>query len=204
MLSDISRSAPASSEISRTSMGVSGLDQILKGGIIARRSYMIRGGPGSGKTILGVHFLDGGAQRGEACLFLTFGESQEELSRNGRILGLRVEQIHFLDLSPSSNHFAETQDYDIFPPSEVEREPLVRRIRDEVSSLKPSRVFIDGMTQLRQLSSNSFQFRKEALAFLRYLSELGCTVIFTSESNEGPDEDLQFLADGVITLESDA
>lgn len=190
--------------ITRTSTGVPGLDEILFGGLIAHRSYMIRGGPGSGKTILGLHFLDWGAAQGQSCLFLTFGESKAELSRNGSLLGFAMDRLHFLDLSPSSNSFAESQDYDIFPPSDVERAPIARRIRDEVIALNPSRVFIDGMTQLRHLSPNAFQFRKEALAFLRFLSEMGCTVMFTSESNEGPDEDLQFIADGVITLESQA
>jgi circadian clock protein KaiC len=190
--------------ITRTSTGVSGLDEILSGGLIARRAYMIRGGPGAGKTILGLHFLDWGAAQGQNCLFLTFGESKAELSRNGSLLGFAMERLHFLDLSPSSNHFAEAEDCDIFPPSDVERAPIARRIRDDVTALKPCRVFIDGITQLRHLSPNAFQFRKEALAFLRFLVEVGCTVMFTSESNEGPDEDLQFIADGVITLESQA
>jgi circadian clock protein KaiC len=163
---------------------------------------MVRGGPGSGKTILGLHFLNWAAARGEKCLFLTFGESQAELTRNGQMLGFRMDALHFLDLSPSSDYFADSQDYDIFPPSEVERAPLARRIRDEVTALRPTRVFIDGMTQFRHLSPNAFQFRKEALAFLRFLGDLECTVAFTSESNEGPDGDLQFIADGVITLDS--
>ena len=66
---------------------------------------------------------------------------------------------------------------------------------------KPTRVFVDGLTQLRYLAANPFQFRKEALAFLRYLCEIGATVLFTSESNEAPDQDLQFIADAVIELE---
>ncbi|WP_217808080.1 ATPase domain-containing protein [Halomonas sp. CSM-2] len=37
--------------------GVAGLDQILHGGLIPHRTYLIRGGPGSGKTTLGMHFL---------------------------------------------------------------------------------------------------------------------------------------------------
>jgi circadian clock protein KaiC len=189
-------------EIARTSTGIAGLDEVFEGGLIPQRAYMVRGGPGSGKTILGLHFLNWAAARGEKCLFLTFGESQGELVRNGALLGFQMDRLHFLDLSPSSTYFAEAQDYDIFPPSDVERAPVARRIREEVSALQPSRVFIDGMTQLRHLSPNAFQFRKEALAFLRFLSELGCTVAFTSESNEGPDEDLQFIADGVVTLES--
>ena len=186
----------------RTTTGIAGLDEILRGGWIARRSYMVRGGPGTGKTICGLHFLDQAAIRGELCLFVTFGESESELKRNGRLLGFGMERIQFLDLSPDSDHFADGPDYDIFPPSDVERAPVARRIRDRVAELKPARVFIDGMTQLRQLSPNAFQFRKEALSFLRFLVETGCTVLFTSESNEGPDDDLQFMADGVVTLES--
>lgn len=186
----------------RTSTGIAGLDEVLLGGLIARRSYMIRGGPGSGKTIWGLHFLDWAAAQGQTCLFITFGESEAELKRNGRLLGFDVDRLKFLDLSPNSDQFAQAPDYDIFPPSEVERAPVARQIRDAVTSLRPSRVVVDGMTQLRQLSANGFQFRKEALAFLRFLSEAGCTVAFTSESNEGPDEDLQFMADGVISLES--
>ena len=162
---------------------------------------MVRGGPGSGKTILGLHFLTWAAERGEVCLLITFGESESELRRNAERMGFRTEGIHFLDLSPDSSNFAQGQDYDIFPPSEVEKDPITRRIREEVARLKPARVFVDGLTQLRHITANPFQFRKEAQAFLRFLSEMGSTVMFTSESNEGPDEDLQFIADAVIELE---
>ena len=169
--------------------------------MIPQRSYMVRGGPGSGKTILGLHFLTWAAERGQPCLLITFGESEGELRRNAELMGFAMQGIHFLDLSPDSSHFAEGQDYDIFPPSEVEKEPITRRIREEVSALKPARVFVDGLTQLRHITANPFQFRKETQAFLRFLCEAGATVLFTSESNEGPDEDLQFIADAVIELE---
>jgi circadian clock protein KaiC len=161
---------------------------------------MVRGGPGSGKTILGMHFLTWAAGRGEPTLLITFGESEGQLRRNAERLGFSTEGISFLDLSPDSSYFAQGQGYDIFPPSEVERDPITTRIRDEVSARKPARVFVDGLTQLRQLTSSPFQFRKEALAFLRFLCEIGATVLFSSESNEAPDEDLQFIADAVLEL----
>lgn len=186
----------------RVSTGVPGLDEILRGGLIPRRAYMVRGGPGSGKTILGLHFLTWSAARGEPTLYITFGESEPEIRRNGALLGFDTSQVTFLDLSPKSKSFAEDQqEYDIFPPSEVERDPITRRIREETGALLPARVFVDGMTQLRHLTNNPFQFRKESLAFLRFLHDLGSTVMFASESNEGPDDDLQFIADGVIQLE---
>ncbi len=174
----------------------------MHGGAIPQRAYMVRGGPGSGKTILGLHFLTWAAQRGQTTLFITFGESESEIRRNGDVLGFDTSNVHFLDLSPNSQSFADGQpEYDIFPPSEVERDPVTRRIREETGTLKPARVFVDGMTQLRHLTNNAFQFRKESLSFLRFLYDLGATVFFASESNEGPDEDLQFIADGIIQLE---
>jgi len=190
--------------LERASTGVRGIDEILRGGLIPQRSYLVRGGPGSGKTILGLHFLSWAARQGQSTLFITLGESEAELRSNGALLGFDVDQLRFLDLTPTSSYFAKEHEYDIFSPAEVEREPITRRIREEVSKAKPTRVFVDGMTQLRYLSSTPFQFRKEALAFLRFLCELGATVLFTSESTEGPDADLQFIADGVIELESTA
>jgi circadian clock protein KaiC len=94
------------------------------------------------------------------------------------------------------------QSYDIFAPAEVEREPTTQQIIARVDMLKPQRVFLDAMTQFRYLASDAFQFRKQALSFLRFLIEQGATVLFTSEgTSEAPDDDLQFMADGVIHLD---
>ena len=45
----------------RLSTGIDGLDEILHGGLIPERSYMLRGPAGSGKTILGLHVLERGS-----------------------------------------------------------------------------------------------------------------------------------------------
>lgn len=58
------------------------------------------------------------------------------------------------------------------------------------------------MTQFRYITADAFQFRKQVLAFSRFMLEQGATVIFTSESTPDiPDDDLQFMSDGVIHLE---
>ncbi|SEL83546.1 RecA-superfamily ATPase, KaiC/GvpD/RAD55 family [Halomonas daqiaonensis] len=55
------------------------------------------------------------------------------------------------------------------------------------------------------MSADVYQFRRQATALLNYLVSRGCTVLFTSESSrEMPDNDLQFIADGVINLERTA
>jgi circadian clock protein KaiC len=186
----------------RLSTGIMGLDEILGGGIIPARAYLLRGGPGTGKTTVGLHFLTCGDPRTEKPLFITMGEPEEQIRDNAKMIGFDLDGVTFLDLSPSSAFFSEVQSYDIFAPAEVEREPTTQQIIAQVDVLKPKRVFLDAMTQFRYLASDEFQFRKQALSFLRFLIEQGGTVLFTSEgSAEAPDDDLQFMADGVIHLD---
>ena len=185
----------------RLSTGIPGFDEILHGGLIPGRAYLVRGHSGTGKTILGLHFLSSGAEAGEKSLYITLGESAEQIRTNAEALGFDLKGIAFLDLSPTSQFFTEIQTYDIFSPAEVEREPTTQRIIEQVEVLKPQRIFLDAMTQFRYLSPDAFQFRKQVLSFLRFLREQGATVLFTSEgSEEAPDNDLQFMSDGVIHL----
>ena len=189
----------------RLSTGIAGLDEILEGGLLPGRAYLVRGGPGSGKTTLGLHYLVAGAANGERTLFISLEESIPHLKEDALRRGFDLKGIEFLDLSPSSEFFQEVQTYDIFSAAEVEREPTTAKIIARVEQVKPQRVFLDPMTQFRYLSSDLFQFRQQVLSFLRYLVEQGATVIFTSEGSvEAPDDDLQFMSDGVINLGNDA
>ncbi|QIO24202.1 ATPase domain-containing protein [Haloarcula sp. JP-L23] len=185
----------------RLSTGVSGLDEILHGGFISERSYLLRGEPGTGKTILGLHYLTTGVVQGETALFINLEETTADIEQNAAALGFDLEDVHFLDLSPKSEFFAGEQGYDIFESSEVERDPIVARIAEQVSELQPDRVFVDPISQLRYLSTDEYQFRKQALSFMRLLSEQGATVLFTTQAtDDAPDDDLQFMSDGSIDL----
>jgi len=182
--------------------GIKGLDEILHGGLLSQAAYMLHGNPGSGKTILGLHFLTAGAKNGDRSLFIAMGETETQIRRNAETMNFDVSSIEFLDLAPSADFFAQAQSYDIFSPSDVEREPTTERITTEVNKLKPVRVFIDAMTHFRYLASDDLQFRRQAHSFLRFLVDNGATVLFTSEdSPDNPDNDLQYMSDGIIRLE---
>ncbi len=188
----------------RLSTGVRGLDEILHGGLIPGRSYVVRGGPGSGKTTMGLHFVTSGLES-ESALFITIEERESDVRKNAAALGFDLDHVEFLDLSPGSEFFTQGQSYDIFSPSEVEREPTTQKIIQEIEWLRPKRVFLEIMTEFRYLSSDPFQFRKQVLSFLRFLTEKGVTVFLSSEgSTIAPDDDLQFMTDGVINLNYDA
>ena len=133
----------------RLPTGVTGLDEILGGGLIPARAYLLRGGPGTGKTTVGLHFLTSGDPHVEKPLFITMGEPEAQIRKNAEAVGFDLEGVTFLDLSPSSAFFSEVQSYDIFAPAEVEREPMTQQIIAQVDMLKPKRVFLDAMTQFR-------------------------------------------------------
>ncbi len=195
-------SATYEESLKRMPTGISGLDEILQGGFIPGAAYMIHGNPGSGKTILGLHFLTAGIEHGDKSLFITMGETETQIRRNAEILGFDMSRVEFLDLAPSPDFFAQAQSYDIFSPSDVELEPTTERITTEVQKLKPIRVFIDAMTHFRYLASDDLQFRRQTHSFLRFLIDNGATVLFTSEdSPDQPDNDLQYMSDGIIHLE---
>lgn len=56
----------------RLSTGIPGLDEVLHTGFVSRRAYLVRGGTGTGKTTLGLHFLATGATYGEQVLYILF------------------------------------------------------------------------------------------------------------------------------------
>jgi circadian clock protein KaiC len=185
----------------RLSTGVQGLDKLLHGGLIPRRGYMVRGEPGCGKTILGLHFLTTGAKRDESTLFVNLEEEESDIRRNAETLGFDLDDVAFLDLSPTSDVFTQDRSYDIFDPEEVKQESVTQDIIERIEEIDPDRVVVDPVTQLRYLISDEHQFRKQITAFIQFLKEQEATVLFTSQiSEQTSDDDLQFISHGVITL----
>ncbi len=183
---------------------INGLDVILCDGFIENRAYLVRGQAGTGKTTLGLHFLTAENAKERKNLFITFGESPQQIRDNAEAINIDVSAIDFLDLSPASTFFSELKSYDIFTSAEVEREPITKAITDTLDELNPARVFIDGILQLQYLSKDGYDFRRYILSFLRYLMERDTTILFTSkESASVADEDLKFIADGVIHLKQE-
>ena len=191
--------------LKRISTGVVGLDKILSGGLIIEQSYLIKGRPGSGKTTLGFHFLNEGKLKGEAGLFISFSEPEARLRRNAKLMNMNLDEVEFLDLSPTADFFIEDRTYDVFAPEEVEKTPTTESIIATIERVKPQRVFLDGILQFRYFARDSFQFRKQMQSFIGFMRDRQITFLFTSEeSKRYPDDDLQFMSDGVIKLQMDS
>ncbi|MCE5214147.1 MAG: DUF2075 domain-containing protein, partial [Methanobacterium sp.] len=90
----------------KLSSGIEGLDEVLMGGFVPRRAYLIRGNPGTGKTAIGMHFLTAGVKNNEKSLFINMGEPTKQVINNAQGMGFNTEGIEFLDLSPDEKFFS--------------------------------------------------------------------------------------------------
>src|SRR5688572_18051185 len=176
----------------RVSTNIPGLDQILQGGFLQSRTYLVYGQAGTGKTTLGVHFLSS-ADRG---LLITFAEPEESIRADAAAIGMKTDHIAFLDLTPEAGDFAEAQTYDIFSPAEVERETLAQKIAASIEKAAPQRIFVDGFNVFRDLASDPFHYHRVVQAFFRYATSQNSTLLLASD-----DADATSIVDGIIRLD---
>jgi len=73
------------------STGVEGLDLLMEGGYPKGKSILVTGPPGSGKTILGIHFLHRSCQEGKKCILILTRELTEDILTQARRLDLNLE-----------------------------------------------------------------------------------------------------------------
>jgi circadian clock protein KaiC len=72
---------------------IAGLDEILEGGLPQGHTTVVSGGPGSGKTVLGLEFLCRGAMAGEPGVFVTFEERAEAIRLNALSMGWNLAAL---------------------------------------------------------------------------------------------------------------
>src|SRR6186713_182091 len=81
--------------------GIEGLDDILRGGLVANRLYLIEGNPGSGKTTLALQFLLDGVAKGERCMLVSLSETKRELLASAESHGWNIDGIEILEIIAS-------------------------------------------------------------------------------------------------------
>ena len=189
-------------DLQRLQTGITALDEILQGGLIAERLYLIDGNPGSGKTTFALQFLLEGAQRGEKCLYVTLSETRQELEAGAASHGWSLEAIDVVELIPDQQHELNGDGaVTMIQPSDVELSETMGKILDAIERSKPARVVFDSLSEMRLLAQNSLRYRRQILALKQFFVGRKCTVLMLDDRTaEGPDLQLHSIAHGVIAL----
>jgi circadian clock protein KaiC len=186
----------------RASTGVAGLDDILNGGLLENRLYLVEGMPGSGKTTFAFQFLLEGVARGESVLYVTLSETEEEINTVAESHGWDLKGISIRELVPSAEALQPSEQYTVFHPSEIELSDTTKRILEDVERTKPTRIVFDSLSELRLLAGNPLRYRRQILALKQYFAGRRCTVILLDDLTAAEhDLQVQSIAHGAMLLE---
>lgn len=171
-------------KLEKSPTGISGLDEITLGGIPRGRTSLICGGPGCGKTVLGMEYLVRGAlQYNEPGVFLAFEENGEELTQNFQAMGFDLESL--VKQKQLAIDYIYIEKSEIEETGEFDLEGLFVRLGYAIESIGAKRVVIDTIEVLFAGLPNHAILRSEIRRLFRWLKEKGVTTIITGEKAEG-------------------
>lgn len=194
----------AGAEVRKLETGIPGFDLIAHGGLPARRSTLVAGSAGSGKTVFAAHFLAAGAEAGESGVFVTFEDSPAAIRENMRSFGW---DIAALEAAGRWRFVDATMDpYESTPIiGAFDFGALIARIEHAVRETRATRVSLDSLNALLLRFPHPEVVRGELFRLMSVLKAIGATVVFTGErtseygdvTRTGIEE---FVADNVIIL----
>ena len=200
-MTDNSGAAPSASPTARIQTGITGLDEILGGGLTADRLYLLEGTPGTGKTTLSLQFLLAGVDRGERGLYVTLSETADELRAAAATHGWSLDGIELYELVNELGLDPDSEQ-SVLHPSEVELGETVREVIARVEDLDPGRVVFDSLSELRLLAQSPLRYRRQILALKQFFARRNCTVLMLDDrTSEVGDQQLHSIAHGVVALE---
>ncbi|AEA46829.1 ATPase domain-containing protein [Archaeoglobus veneficus] len=183
--------------------GVPGFDEILRGGLERGWAYLLKGGPGSGKTIFGLQFLLEGAKRGEKVVYVSFDEPKEEVQLQAESFGWSLDHPNLYFIDKVSEMDILTSDLMFIDFDSVSE---IHSLIDSIIRLEElkgaSRVFIDGMSILRDASKDPSIYRRIVSSVIRFLNSKNITSLIAEELvTEVGREIISYLTSGEFVLE---
>ncbi|MBI5764714.1 MAG: circadian clock protein KaiC [Planctomycetes bacterium] len=183
---------------------ITGLDQILEGGLPRKRTTLVCGGPGSGKTVMGLEFLCRGAIAGEAGVFVTFEERTEAVRMNARSMGWNLAAMEkagriVIVEARMPGQEVRSGDFDI--------DGILAIVGGHAKKIGAKRIVLDALDVLLRVYDDVKRERSELERLHDWLADRGLTTVLTVKTHlndanfQTHYEFLDFMADCVIRLD---
>jgi len=176
--------------------GVAQLDALFGGGLPPASSTTIMGGTGTGKTLLGLHFVVEGARRGEPGVLFTLEETPDQLREVASKFPFgfaALEQKGLVHLRYTS-------------PIELSTDRFLHEARREVERLGARRVVVDSLTSLALGTISERRYKELVYALAKHLRGAGVTLVMTLEiaellgTGQLSGHGVSFASDNVVQL----
>jgi len=180
----------------RLSLGVPGLDEMTYNGVLCATSTLVAGSAGTGKTLLGLHFLLEGIRREESGLLITFQETPSMLRAFSRGIGWDLEQLE-----------AEGQLFLLYSsPVELSVDQHAETIHQCIAETGARRIVMDSLKDIELATPDKVRYKDYIYSMVNEFRRQGITSLLTAEIPEifGPftvsEYDVSFVTDNVILM----
>jgi len=189
------------SSVERVSTGVAKLDEMLSGGIPKGFVVAVTGEPGTGKTVLCIHFIAKGVEEGDKCIYVTTEESRESIIKQAAQFGFdfrrAVEERRLIIIDALMRPGGEPWSLQSLNPEE-----LVNKVIEAKKHLGygEGRLVVDSMSAF-WLDAPAMA-RRHSYYVKKVLSQWGFTMLLTSQyaitTSEAFGFGVEHISDGII------
>src|SRR5437867_8007697 len=203
------RTAPQLQQLQRVQSGIPGFDQIVGGGLIRDRVYLLAGPAGAGKTIFSTQFLYNGISKyNENGIYVVLEETPQQLRENMyNSFGWNIQtyedngNIVLLDAISSRLGLSSAERYVV--PRPFTLESLLYEIQNAIQTVNALRDVIDSLDTMN-LELTQVDLRSLIQMHTMILKSFGCTTLLVSgqaeTSNQGRKSVEEYVVDGMIRL----
>jgi circadian clock protein KaiC len=174
----------------RKAFGIPGLDAMLQGGIFQGSSTLLLGSSGSGKTLLGLHFLAEGARRGERGHYFAFYDSPRRALDQAASVGLELAPL-----------LAQGQlELSFRPPMESHLDAVGTQLLSLIREQRVRRIFLDGFDALSKVAVHKRRITRFMAALVNECRAKGVSLLFSVETETLFGLELKLPVQGISIL----
>ncbi|OLD34642.1 MAG: hypothetical protein AUI50_05760 [Crenarchaeota archaeon 13_1_40CM_2_52_14] len=189
--------------------GIPGFDQIVGGGLIRDRVYLLAGPAGAGKTIFSTQFLYNGISKyNENGIYVVLEETPQQLRENmynsfGWNIQTYEDNGNIVVLDAISSRLGLSSAERFVVPRPFTLESLLYEIQNAIQTVNARRVVIDSLDAM-SLELTQVDLRSLIQRLTMILKSFGCTTLLVSgqaeTSNQGRKSVEEYVVDGMIRL----
>jgi circadian clock protein KaiC len=152
---------------------------------------------------LALRFLLEGADVGDRNLYITLSETNKELVAGAASHGWSLSpDIEVFELQPAESLLSEDKQQSLLYSADLELGETIKAIFDAIERIKPDRIVLDSLSEIRLLAQSSLRYRRQLLAMKHYFAQREATVLALDDlTTDARDKTAHSIAHGVIRLE---